>query len=98
MKYGFIIFLYLLLSLKANSQISLQTFINVYSKNSLTEARKSFRALPNFQAADSLKADSIVGSVKEGKIKAYVKHNKTNIQFSFTDETLYKSLYVIAST
>lgn len=96
MKYCLFILLYFFFGFKATSQTSLQTFIEVYNKNSITEAKKSFRAIQDFQLVDSLRTDSLIGSINEGNIKGYVKHNKTNIQFFFTEEKLYKSLYTQA--
>ena len=93
MKYSLIIFLSFLLGLKVDGQVNLQTFISIYNKNSLSEAIKSLRAIPDFQLTDSLKVDSLIGNINEGKINANIKHNKTNIRFSFTNETLYNALY-----
>jgi hypothetical protein len=92
-KFNQIIFIFLLLDFKANSQVNLQTFISAYNKNCLADAKKPLQAIPQFQLTDSLKIDTLKGNIKEGKIKAYVKHKKINIEFFFTSETLYKSLY-----
>lgn len=92
-KYVLFIFLYFLLGSKSIGQTNLQTFINTYNTSNLTDAKRYLQAFPGFQMLASLKNDSLIGNIKEGKIIAYIKLNKTNIEFSFTDETLYKSLY-----
>jgi hypothetical protein len=92
-KFSLILFFYLFFGFSAISQVNLQPFISVYNKDSLSEAKKSLRTIPNFQIADSIKVDTLIGNIKTGKVKAYIRHNKINVVFSFTDETLYKTLY-----
>jgi hypothetical protein len=92
-KYSLIIFLFFLFGLKVDGQVNLQTFISVYNNNSLKGAKKSLRAIAGFQLTDSLKVDSLIGHINGGKINANLKHSKTNIRFSFTDENLYNALY-----
>jgi hypothetical protein len=88
-----LILLSFLFVLLVNGQVSLETFINVYKKNSLTEAKKILKTIPGFRQTDLIKRDSLTVNIKEGNIKAYVCHNRNNLEFSFTNDSLYKTLY-----
>lgn len=77
----------------ANSQVNLQDFISVYNKNNFSDAKKSLQTILKLQITDTLRLDTLAGNIKAGKVEAYIKHKKTNIEFSFTSQSLYKSLY-----
>lgn len=73
--------------------MNLQNFISVYNKSNSSDAKKSLQTVLKMQLTDTLHLDTLVGNIKGGKVKAYIKHKKTNIEFLFTSEALYKSLY-----
>jgi hypothetical protein len=93
MRQYFLTTIFLFFLFIADAQPNLDHFVNVYNQKTLVNAKKTLQGIPNFKLKDSLMTDTIVGKTTEGQIIAYLKHSKTNLEFSFTSENLYKKLY-----